>query len=250
MQETQERYTLTELRAILGVSLLTLRRWLLAAGISPERDRYDAHKYRVSRSDAVRVAELHAREIIELDRNLPVTLEAAHREIVVLRKELEKFRQKSPVAIASKPVARVAETSEDTSTPVPHSYYNRLRETSQSPKPTKKSASLPRGEPLPREYVSYQSMAKRHSVPTSNVEYAVLRARETLPVVKGAWFEGAQHIYYALDAEGQAAFVARFWGKTFAGSAERPRFQECDIDLWPECPCHRYEIDLNAEVEA
>jgi hypothetical protein len=238
----RDRYTLTELRAMLGVSLLTLRRWLRAATITPERDRYDAHKYFVQRADAERLALHHGRVLVELDNSLPITLEAAHREIVQLRQEIQRLHEQ----LAQKPAHRLpapsvsnrddadndGQTAEATATGrSSRRYYSRTGG---------EQKTIQKGPPLPAGYVTYQNMAERHSVPTSNVEYALMRAKEPLPSVKGQWFEGAQHIYYALDETGQTAFVQRFWGKVFPGSAARPRFQECDPEQWPECYCHMY----------
>lgn len=242
-----ERYTMMQLVASLGVSLATIRSWLAQAEIVAQRDTYDPRCYYVSRADAERLALLHGRVLRDIDANLPKNLETAHTLIVSLREDIRRLQAQLAVM---KPVGSISGERK---------FYGRALTSKMDEdqgKPSRPSAPVRRDqdpsdvETFPPHLVTYQAMAERHGVPTSNVEYALMRAKtQRLPKIEGKWRHGMQLILYALDESCQQAFVELFWGKTFPHSTTRPAFHECDAEHWPGCYCHTYANLMRADGE-
>jgi transposase-like protein len=205
-----EHYTIAQLAAALGTNENTLRDWMERAEIVATPGRRDGRIKVVSRGDAERLATLHDCPLRDISE-LPSTLEAAWREIVKLRAEIERMKADAKPTYA--PVTRY----EPILSVSPHRLIDSSFETTyRHPSP---SLSLPDG------LVSVEAFANRHGWPLQTIKQAIIDGR--LEETTGEWKMKRAIVKHALNPEQQRAMLALY--------RAHPRFQECEVS---DCSCH------------
>lgn len=87
-------YNLSEAAALLGVSVVTLRRWRAAAGGAGERGTADRRRVWLSRAELAGLARAHGRLLVDLGAPGGVDVSELVREVAQLRARVSELEAK------------------------------------------------------------------------------------------------------------------------------------------------------------